>query len=525
MKSKSLALLTGIISWSCLHTQPINIPIHNFISQQTERDIPDSAMPAFSSIRPYQGQWLKPWMNVYAQDTTRKGQRWLNGHLIRYNDDQFTAWIDPILSLNGGYTNREEGGTYQNSRGVQAGMLLGKTVGIGFAFTENQSSFPQFVDDFMSANHGVIPGQGMARGYKDDGYDYAFSDAYLRWAPGKVFSATLGYGQNFLGEGYRSLFLSDNSFNYPFLQLDLNLKRLHYTVLYNNYQNVNYTMPGGSYQRKWSTIHYLTVKLGKRWNVGLYDAVMWQAEDSSMQRGFDFAYLNPIPFLRPIEFSRGSPDNMLLGLHGKYRVTKGTYLYTQIMLDDINIQASRDSGEQHLNNKYAIQLGGKSFTEWLGAKWMIRGEYNYSRPYVYGHRKPAQSYTNYQQALAHPLNANFHEAIAQIMVSKGRWYLDNVNQLAVVGREDPATPYNDGNDLFGGEDNVPTFGATTLQGIRTPQLTTQWAVGWVLNPRWNMAIEGSVLYKRVSPENLAGQQTVWFRLGLTTRLRNMYLDF
>lgn len=518
-------LLISTICLSIARSQPVNIPIHHFISQQTERQLPDSAMPAFSSIRPLQGQWLKPWMNAYVQDTTRKGQRWLNGHLLRYNDEQFTAWIDPILSLNGGYTNREKGATYQNSRGVQAGMLIGKTVGVGFAFTENQASYPKFVEDFVTANRSVIPGQGQARGFKNGGYDYAFSDAYLRWAPGKVFSTTLGYGQNFLGEGYRSLFLSDNAFNYPYLQLNLNLNKLHYTVLYNNYQNINYTMPGGSYQRKWSTLHYLTVKLGKRWQAGFLDAVVWQAEDSSMQRGFDFAYLNPIPFLRPIEFSRGSPDNMLLGLHAKYRAAKGTYLYTQVLFDDFNFQASRDSGQQHLNNKYAVQLGAKHFGTLGNAQLMVRTEYNYARPYIYGHRKPAQGYMHFQQPLAHPLNANFHEGIVQLMVQKGRWYLDNCNQLAAVGREDPSTPYPDGNNPFLGEAEVPLFGSYTLQGIRHNQVTTQWSLGWVINPRWNMAVEGSVLYKNVAPENNAAQQTLWFRLGITTQLRNMYLDF
>ncbi len=521
-----ITILTIIISIaSAASSQPINIPINQGVSQLTERQLPDSAMPAFSSIKPYQGQWLKPWMQAYVKDTTRKGQRWLNGHLIRYNDDQFTAWIDPILSLNGGYTNRQKGGTYQNSRGVQAGMLIGKQVGIGFAFTENQASYPEFVNEFVKANQNVIPGHGQVRGFKGSGYDYAFSDAYLRYAPGQIFSATLGYGQNFLGEGYRSLYLSDNSFNYPFLQLDLNLKKLHYTVLYNQYQNLNYRMPNDFYQRKWSTMHYLTVKLGKRWHVGVLDAVVWQAEDSAVQRGFEFAYLNPIPFLRPIEYSRGSPDNMVMGLHAKYRAAKGTYLYTQLMLDDFNFQASRDSGKQHLNNKYAVQLGAKFFGQIGKVQMMARTEYNYARPYIYGHRKPAQNYTNYQQPLAHPLNANFHEAIVQLMANKGRWYLETTNQFALVGREDPSTPYPDGNDIFAGEAGVPEFGSYTLQGIKNTQLTNQLAVGWVLNPRWNMALEASVLYKSVSPENQAGQNTLWFRIGLTTRLRNMYLDF
>ena len=49
-----------------------------------------------------------------------------------------------------------------------------------------------------------------------------------------------GHGKHFIGDGYRSLFLSDNSFNYPFLRIETKLGKLQYTNLYAELQDIQY---------------------------------------------------------------------------------------------------------------------------------------------------------------------------------------------------------------------------------------------------------------------------------------------
>ncbi|MFY8004821.1 MAG: hypothetical protein ACOVNR_08250, partial [Chitinophagaceae bacterium] len=217
--------------------------------------------------------------------------------------------------------------------------------------------------------------------------------------------------------------------------------------------------------------------------------------------------------------------NMLMGLHAKYKAAKNTYLYTQILLDDFNFQATRDSAKQHLNNKYAIQLGAKNFSQYRNIDIFSRIEYNYSRPYMYGHRKPAQGYTHYQQPLAHPLGANFHELILQLNLTYKRWYFESHNQFAWVGRQNPTVNYNQGNNLFGGEDRVPTYGSFTLQGIKTKQQFNQVTFGYVTNPKWNVGLEVSYTYRKTTADSNPTNLTNWFRIGVVTRLRNSYLDF
>ena len=41
----------------------------------------------------------------------------------------------------------------------------------------------------------------------------------------------------------------------------------------------------------------------KKFQVGLFDEVIWLAKDTNFTRGFDVQYLNPLIFIRPLEFT------------------------------------------------------------------------------------------------------------------------------------------------------------------------------------------------------------------------------
>jgi len=73
------------------------------------------------------------------------------------------------------------------------------------------------------------------------------------------------------------------------------------------------------FHRKHGSFHFLNLRIGKRAQVGIMEAIIWKS-DTARDRGFDINYLNPFVFLRPVEFSLGSPDNALLGLNFSYKV-------------------------------------------------------------------------------------------------------------------------------------------------------------------------------------------------------------
>jgi hypothetical protein len=60
----------------------------------------------------------------------------------------------------------------------------------------------------------------------------AAADAGMQWSCCDV-------GVNFIGDGYRSLLLSDNSFNYPYLKIVAKFWHINYMVLYSQMMDIN----------------------------------------------------------------------------------------------------------------------------------------------------------------------------------------------------------------------------------------------------------------------------------------------
>ena len=69
---------------------------------------------------------------------------------------------------------------------------------------------------------------------------------YVSYRSDKFFSVQFGHGKHFIGDGYRSLFLSDNSFNYPYLMIQTDLGKIQYTNLYAEFKDINYFRTHGS---------------------------------------------------------------------------------------------------------------------------------------------------------------------------------------------------------------------------------------------------------------------------------------
>ena len=66
------------------------------------------------------------------------------------------------------------------------------------------------------------------------------SSGYVIYRPNNMFTLQFGHGKHFIGNGYRSLLLSDNSFNYPFLRIQTTFGKIQYTNLYAELQDINY---------------------------------------------------------------------------------------------------------------------------------------------------------------------------------------------------------------------------------------------------------------------------------------------
>jgi len=354
-------------------------------------------------------------------------------------------------------------------------------------------------------------------------YDYGTVNGTISYRLKKYFSFQFGHDKNFIGDGYRSMLLSDNTYNYPFFKINANFWKIKYMVLYTFFQDGPYqTINDDAFDRKYGTFHYLDINIGKRLSLGLMEAIIW--DDSA--RGYDINYLNPIIFLRPVEFSIGSPDNVLLGFNLKYMTTENSYIYGQLMLDEFKINEVK-SGNGWWGNKQGFQLGARAF-HFLGVKHLdVFAEYNYARPYLYQHRTTRTAYAHFNQPLAHPLGANFTEAIAGVSWAYKGLNAEVMVNIAQVGYDYDSigNPANYGNNVLLSYDSRELeYGNETGQGLTTDMTHISFRTWYVINPAYNLALQGGVRIRNTK-NRIGTSNTTFYFLGITTSLTNRYLDF
>ena len=159
---------------------------------------------------------------------------------------------------------------------------------------------------------------------------------------------------------------------------------------------------------------------------------------------------NPFVFFRPIEYSIGSADNSFFGGSLKVTIQKNHVFYAQLLLDEFLLSEWRNNNNWW-GNKYAVQIGYRSFDlfELEGLHFLT--EYNLIRPYTYSHLTSLQNYGHLNQSLAHPLESNMKELVSRIGYQK-----NNIDFLIQYNYQDFGLDYqnnNFGGDIFMGYDS------------------------------------------------------------------------
>lgn len=233
--------------------------------------------------------------------------------------------------------------------------------------------------------------------------------ARLAFTPNKHFNFQTGIDKNFIGDGARSLFLSDYGRSYPFAQVRTKFWHVEYTMLYQfmreNFQNQN--------RPKFIATHHLSWNATKWLNFGLFETVVFQPRDTLLNRGFEVEYLNPLVFYRPQEYSIGSSDNVLIGVSFSVKFLNRSMLYGQFIVDEFLLSEIR-ARKGWWGNKFGGQLGYKGKMKFLKQNFVFRLEANAVRPYTYAHINAMANYGNNGSTLSHPLGANFLEFLVEI---------------------------------------------------------------------------------------------------------------
>ncbi|MEO6902328.1 MAG: hypothetical protein ABI315_04145 [Bacteroidia bacterium] len=462
-------------------------------------------------------------------------------NFIIVNDtaDRFYLTLDPLfnfeLAKDIDAANPQR--LYTNTRGFRIKGDIDKKFVFESSFYENQSTFPDYIDAYITSTnalfkqkgyyeYNVIPGQGRSKKFKKNGYDYAMASGYISYSPNKIINLQAGHGKHFIGNGYRSLLLSDNAFNYPYLRITTTYRNIQYTNLYTSFINLTdggvKTPPNIErlFQKKIGSFQLLSVNLWSRLQLGLFQAMIWEATDTMNRQHVNFNTFNPVIGVNSLIYGLHSKNNMLLGLNVKFIINNSINLYGQYLLDD----ATAHNYKTTIGNKNGYQLGFKYFNMFRIKNLHLQAEYNQVRPYVYAATQPAQSYTHYNQSLAHPLGANFKEVVGFLNYKKNRFFTELKIVYGIKGVDTLFS--NFGGNVFKA-DNVNTFTGTSpaqINGNLTTIRYQQIYIGYLLNEATNLNIIAGVSY-RVQSNNEFISHSMFIFFGIRTSLRNFYYDF
>lgn len=461
----------------------------------------------------------------------------LNEHLVQLQGKDYWFTIDPVFDLQVGKdTDADFNSTFNNTRGIYIQGGLGKKLSFSTSIYESQGRFAQYFNRYAETlkafgpDPAIIPGRGIAKRFKDDAYDYPVAEGYLSYSPTTFLNLQFGHGKNFIGDGYRSLFLSDAASPYPFFKISTKFWKIKYTNTWMWLKDVRPEVVNDkAFLTKYVANHYLSWNVSKRFNLGLFESVIWT---NSNDRGFDINYLNPIILYRAIEFETGQgAGNAILGASAKYKVNDNINIYSQFVLDEFSLGDIK-GGQKSWKNKYGYQIGAKYYNAFKVNNLFLQLEYNRVRPYTYSHNTIILNYGQNNQSLAHPWGANFSETIVIGRYNYERWYVDAKMVFGFKGFDfnDGVDDFSYGGDIFRNYNERPfDTGVEVGQGIKTNIFHAELQSGYLVNPATNLKLFAYVSYRNFNPNATTAatfkNSTVWFSLGLKTDLFNWYFDF
>ncbi len=530
-----------------LYSQHTNLTLNTSLTSDLDRflysnktDIHTSCRPiiksnlSFSIDSAIARYYVSNYKNVYMR-------KLFSEHLFILGGNDYNVIVSPIFHFSKGKDLIDSDNTFVNSRGYLIEADLGNKFSFSTSFVENQAIFPNYLDSYIRDNR-VVLGQGYARNFKGTGFDYAMSSGYVSYVPNTNFYLQFGHGKNFIGDGYRSLLLSDNTFNYPYLKIQTNFRKVQYTTVYAELMDINYfkiydlpTSGQMGYPKKYLSLHYLSYNINNRFNLSFFESVIWKMNNNPNSHSFDINYLNPITLINQISNNEESPNNVFLGINSRYAFSS-SYFYGQLLIDNFSC-LNLNNLDSYWANNIGFQLGYKIFNPFSISRLTLQTEYNYVRPYTYAHNNPFQNYGHYNQSLSHPLGANFSEILFIGNYKWKRFAIDAKIMFAKQGKDFQGDSisyganvyystgtYANAQGLTGISSGRPSdYGVEMYQGNLTTINFRSLNISYIINPVTNLKINIGIILRKSS--NIDGDmKTRFINFGIMSDLFNRYYD-
>ena len=438
-----------------------------------------------------------------------------NKNIYGVKNDKYSFRLNPIFNVSTGSDK-----FYGSRRGGSARGTIGTKFKWVTSFYENYQNFDPKTNKIINYT-AVAPGESEVKN-PNGPFDYSVSGGGFIYEFSTFFKLSAGHGKNFIGNGYRSLLLSDAAGNYPFICGDLSIGSVKYTSIIGEFIDFTNNLIGdGLKRKKYGSFHYIDVLASKKLKLAFFEAVIWEG-DSNARTSIELNYINPFVILRPLEYNIGSPDNMLIGFNGSWDIHKYINGYGQIVLDELHSK-NLIYNPTWWANKYGYQAGVKIHNLPL-KNLIVQLEHNTVRPFTYSHRTSGMNYGHNYNSLAHPFGANFRELLGVINFRKQRFNI-NTKFVYIQGGEEFIDSISSGKDIFKSYNKrLYEDGYEIGYGIDYKQLNWDTKINFLLNPKYLLMLE--IGYQNRT-QWLDGNKENHHYLygGFRTSLFNLYYDY
>jgi len=493
---KKFVILFVLMSAFFAHSQVETLTGHSFYRDQMQQ-------PGFQRSGPIS-------CDVgFEKDTTKKsfGKRlkshFMENYLFEVHEGNVNLFVSPVVNFQLGknLVGEDEPYLFQNSRGFYVKGSLLKNFSFCSALVENQARFSVYETNYIS-NHGefysslqqngVVPGGGRTKPFKDGGFDYAYAIGSFLYQPIENLEIRAGNAQRFIGSGYRSLLLSDHSYQAPSLEVKLLFNEkwsygVRRTRLFNLIRKPIYSTVEGYYQPKANALHFIEYQVNNKILIGLYEQSIWSMGDTLTKNPNGLFYA-PIPLLGLTQ-----PTNYnVYGINASEVLGQNIRMYQQFVISGFELQ------------KMGFQLGIRVYD--LIPNSMIQFEYNKVGNELYSSENPRMSFTHYNLPLAHPKGQGFHEFLLRANLSWKRFYGESKTIVYWLKN-------------FNERDLLPVNVSSTV--FNDFMIHQQVELGYRINQKINFCLFVRGVYRKFNVE----ENQMLLHFGLSTNLFNSYNDY
>ena len=303
-------LIASVLIISCFFSKAQNISYEEDVFKKSIHGYNDSVFNnSFNVPMLFPQVFIDSLKKEEKSNKSLVGRKLFDEHFVQISENnKYKIFLDPVFDFRMGTEDKNT--LYKNTRGFILNGQIGKNLVLRSEFYETQTTLPSYASDWVDTMK-FIPGMIRMKPFGDNGYDYGAVFGQIIWSPLKNYSVRLGYDRFHIGNGYRSMLLSDASQPYTFLMNTYHFGKwsLSHNIasLYNPDFNDRLNIPvseSGIYQQKWFSFTYLTYSPSDWLNLALFESCVFMPKDSS---GISFypTSLIPLPLLITVSNSLG----------------------------------------------------------------------------------------------------------------------------------------------------------------------------------------------------------------------------